>query len=93
MKLECIRAISVSGLTSQTFGQVNNTNGVEGTSLDTLTTTNAEGLGNEADGGSGCDFNAELANLVDWALLRALLLALLGFALIRIDNGNSNFIV
>lgn len=93
VELEGIGSVSVSGLTGQTFGQVNNADSVEGTPLDTLTTTDTERLGNEADGGGWHNLNAELADLVDGALLAALLLALLWLALIRVDNRNSNFVV
>ena len=93
MELECVLAVSVGGLGAETFGQVNNTDGIEGTSLDTLTTADTEGLRDEADGGGDCNLDAELADFVDGALLGALLLALLGLALIRIDNGDSNFVV
>ena len=39
VEFERVGTVSVSGLTGQTFGQVNNTDGIEGTSFNTLTTT------------------------------------------------------
>lgn len=50
-------------------------------------------LRKEADLRRGLHVNAHLALAIQWARLGTLLLALLRFALIRIDNGDPELVV
>lgn len=93
MKFERIGSISVSGLTAQTLGEVDDLDGFEGAAFDAHTATNAEVLGDEANCRSWFNVDAQLALQVQRALASALLLALLWFALIRVDNGDSELVV
>ena len=77
----------------EAFRQVDDFDGLERAPLDAHTATNAELFRDKANRRAGPHVDAELAGLVKWANLAALLLALLGLALIRVDNGNSEFIV
>lgn len=93
VQFECVRSISVGSLTFKTLGQVDNADGLEGAPLDALTATNAQVLSNETNRVSGLDLDAELARHVDRALLAALLLALLGLALVLVDDGDADFVL
>jgi len=93
MQLEAISTVTMSDLVCETLGQINDLDCVEGAALDTHTATNAKVLGDEADSRAGFDINTNLASLVERAGLSALLFTLFGFALIRVDNGDSKFLV
>jgi hypothetical protein len=70
----------VSGFFFQVFREVDDHDGFKRTLLDTDATTNAKFLTNPCNLGVGSYFDAELANLDDWATLLAFLAALFGFA-------------
>ena len=93
MKFECILPISVSNLTLKAFGQVDDFDRPVWASLDAHTAPNAEILRDLADGRCLADLDAEFSSLVDWAGLFALLGALFGFALVRINDSNSELVV
>ena len=50
MQLEAVCTVAMSHLSLQTFGQVNNFDSLEGTSLNTHTTSVTQVLRDEADG-------------------------------------------
>jgi hypothetical protein len=89
MKLETVSAVTMGDLVRKVLGQVDDFNGVKGASFDAHTATDAEMLRNEANSGSRFNLNTEFASLVNRARLGALLLALLGLALIRVNDSDS----
>jgi hypothetical protein len=93
MEFERVGSVSVGNLGLETFGQIDNLNGLKWALLNAHTATNAEVLGDEANCGGRFDVDAYLTSLVDGAGFDALALTFLGFALIGIDNRDSNLIV
>ena len=91
MQLEAVCAVTMGHLVLEALGQVDDLNGLEGALLDAHTATNAERLRNEADLVKLGNFNTNLARLVHGARLRTLERALLGLALVRVDDRNSQF--
>ena len=91
MELKCVGTVTMSDFIFKTLRQIDDLDGLERALLDALTTANAHVLTNETDRGSGQHLNTDLACFVYRTRLLALLLALLGLALIGIDNGNSQF--
>ena len=61
--------------------------------LHPTTLTNAKRLGDEGKLALGDNFNAELSHLDDGARLLTFLTALLGLALVRLDNGDTGQVV
>lgn len=92
MQLEAIGSVSVSNLSLEAFGQVDDLNSLERTSLDTHAAANAHDFRYKADFAGLSDLNAEFVGLVDWAGLLALLRALFGLAFVGIDYCNSQFL-
>lgn len=74
-------------------GQVDNVDGIEGAFLGADTATNTQALRDEGDFRRGLDFDAQFAGAHDRAGLFALLATFLGFALVRVDNGNTSELV
>jgi hypothetical protein len=74
-------------------GQVDNVDGVEGAFLGADTASDAEALRDEGDLGGRVDFDTQLARTDDGARFLAFLSAFLGFALVRVDNGNTGELV
>ena len=93
MKFECILPISVSNLTFEAFGQVNDFDCSVRASLNAHTATNAEVFRDLANGRCLTDLDAEFSSLVDWARLFALLSAFFRFTLVRIYDGNPELVV
>lgn len=76
VKLESVGAISVSNLTLEVRGQVDNRDGVKGALLRADTATDTERLGDESETGRRRDFDAELAATNDGTRFLAFLTAL-----------------
>lgn len=93
MQLEAVSAITMSHLFFESLGQVNDLDCLEGAALNTHTTSDTQVLRDEADFGRRSDFDAHFTGLVDWASLLALLPALLGFALIWVNNCDSELLI
>ncbi len=72
--------------------EVDDSNGLVGTPLDTEPTPDAHVLCDKTDLGSGGHVNAALALLVDGTGSLALLAALLGLALIHVHYGDSSYL-
>jgi hypothetical protein len=89
VQLEGVGPVSVRLLALQRLGQVDDLDGLEGTLLDTNAATDAQVLGYVSELGVHCHLNAFFAQLDDGALLLALLSALLGFALLLVDDCHS----
>ena len=89
MELETVSAVSVSGFFGHVFRQIDNFDGLEWASLHAHAATNAQRFGDEAYGGGGLNFDADFADLVARTIFRALLSTLLRFALIWVDNCDS----
>lgn len=69
--------------------QVDDVDGVEGAFLRADTATDTETLGDEGDLAGRVDFDAEFASFDDRAGFLAFLAALLGFAFVGVDNGDT----
>ena len=93
VQLEAVSAVPVRHLTLQAFGQVDDFDGLEGAALDAHTTTNTHVLGDHANCRRGFHINAQFALLIDRAGLDALLPALLGLALIGVDDCDSELCI
>ena len=92
MQLESVGAVTMSNFLRETLGQVDDFDSLEGALFDTHAAADAKGLTNEANDRSGKDLYAYLASLINRASFLAFLLALLWLALIRVDDGNSEFV-
>lgn len=90
MKFEAVGGISVGDLCVQIGGQVDDGNGVEWAFLRTDTTSNTETLGDEGELGVGSNFDTKFSTADNRTRSFALLSALLGFALVIVDNGNTS---
>ena len=77
----------MSGLAVETFRQVYNANGFEGTSFDALATPDTQGFRNMADFTVFSDLNTLFALLVEGTNFGAFLGTLIGLALVRVDDG------
>lgn len=73
MKLEAVGRVSVSDLSLEVGGQVDNADGAEWALLGTDTTTNAEVLGDEGDFRRRLNFDTEASAAHDRARLLAFL--------------------
>lgn len=93
MELERICTVAVGNLFAESFGQVDDLDGFVGAAFYAHTAADAEGLGHEADGGFVGDLDAHFSLFVDGAGFGAFLVALLGFALVRVDDSNSKLIL
>ena len=93
MEFECVLTISVSGLAVETFRQVYNANGFERTSLDALATPDTQGFRNMADFTIFSDLDTLFALLVEGTDLGAFLGTLIGLALVRVDDGDSELAI
>lgn len=79
----------MSDFIRESLGQVDDLDCFKGASLDAHTAAYAQGFRNEANDGCWEDLDANLASFVDWTRFLALLFALLGLALVGIDDSNS----
>jgi len=93
VKLKSVRSISVGNLACKSLGQVDDSDCVERTFFNAHTTANTECFGNEANRGGGRDLDTKFTNFVGRTSLRALLVTLFGFALVRVDDGDSDFFI
>jgi hypothetical protein len=93
MELERVSSVSVGDLLGETLRQVDDLDGLEGTSFRAETTSDAESLREIADLRLGAYFNALLSLHVEGAGTFALLSALFGLALIGVDDSNSELIL
>jgi len=93
MQLEAVGSVAVSDLALESLGQVDDFDCLEGTPFDAHAAAVTQVLRDEADGRGGSHFDAHFADFVDGANLGALLSALLGLALIRVDDCDSELIV
>lgn len=93
VQFEAVRAVAMRHLPLQSFRQVYDFDRIEGTSLNAHAATVTKVLRDEADGGGWLHVDANFADLVHWACLGALLPALFGLALIRVDNGDSELLI
>ena len=89
MELECVLSISVSDLTLEALGQIDNFDCSVRTSFDTHTATDAEILRNLAYSGCFADLNAEFTSFVDRARFLALLCTFFRFTFIRVYDSYS----
>lgn len=89
MKLEGVGAISVSDLTLEVRGQVDDGDGVEGALLGADTASDTQALTNEGDLAGAVDLDTQLAGLDDGAGLLALLATFLRLALVGVDDGDT----
>jgi hypothetical protein len=89
MEFETVGAVSVSGLFGHVLGQVDDLDRFKGAFFNANAASDTQWFGNPTDGRSGLHFDTNLADLVSWAVSGALLLAFLRFALIGVDNGDS----
>ena len=92
MKLEGVGSIAMSDLLREALGEVNDLDGFERAALYTHAAPDAERLTDEANSRGRENLDAYLACFVHGTCLLALLLAFLWLALIRVDNGNSEFV-
>lgn len=93
VQLEGVRAVAMSHLPLQSFRQVDDFDRTKRASLNAHAATVAKMLRDEADGRRWLHIDANFANLVHGACLGALLPALFGLALIRVDNGDSELLI
>jgi len=93
MQFETVGTVAMGDLASKSLRQVDNLDGSEWALLDAHAAANAEMLREEANLRGRLHVDAHLALAVEWARLGALLLALLRFALIRVDNGDPELVV
>ena len=89
VELECVLSISVSDLTLETFGQIDDFDCSVRTSFDTHTATNAEVFRNLAYSWCFTNLNAEFTSFVNRARLLALLCAFFRFTFIRVYDSYS----
>jgi hypothetical protein len=89
VQFEAVGRVSVGDLGLEVGGQVDDVDGVEGALLGTDTTSYAQAFGDEGDFAGGVDFDAQLAGPHHGAGLFTFLTALLGFAFVRIDDGDT----
>mmetsp|Transcript_30853 Transcript_30853/g.75673 ORF Transcript_30853/g.75673 Transcript_30853/m.75673 type:complete len:285 (-) Transcript_30853:192-1046(-) len=89
VQLERIGPIAVSGLLLHILGKVDDLNGAEGALLDANTAPDAELLRNPSDLAGGRDLHAQLAHADHGAELVAFLSALLGLALLVVNDGDT----
>ena len=75
-------------LVFQRFGQIDDSDGLEGTLLDTNTASDAQLFGDVRGLGGGRHLDAHLSHAHDWAVALALLLALARLALLRLHDGD-----
>ena len=80
-------------LAVQSFWQVDNADGLERTPFDALTATDTHSFRNVADLTVLGNLDTLFALLVQWTNLGTLLCALIGLALVRIDDRNPQLIV
>ena len=93
VQFEAVRAVAMSHLPLQSFWQVYDFDSIERTSLNAHAATVTKVFRDEADGRGRLHIDANFADLVHWACLGALLPALFGLALIRVDNGDSELLI
>mmetsp|Transcript_12096 Transcript_12096/g.34597 ORF Transcript_12096/g.34597 Transcript_12096/m.34597 type:complete len:236 (-) Transcript_12096:33-740(-) len=93
MELEGVGTVSVGGVALQILGKVDDGNGLEGALLDADTASDAKRLGEEGKLALGTDLNAKLAHFDDGTGLLAFLSALLGLALVRLDDGDTGQLI
>jgi hypothetical protein len=91
VQLKAVSSISVSDLVLKSLWKVDNLNGLVRTSLDTHTASDAECFRDETNFAGFSDINADLSSFVDGTSLCALEGALLGFALVGVNNCDSQF--
>ena len=89
MQLEAVGAVAVSHLGFKVGWQVDDVDGIERAFLWADTTSNAEALRDEGNLAVRSDFDAEFAGSHNGTGLFAFLSALLGLALVRVDDGDS----
>lgn len=88
MQLEAVGRVSVRDLSFQIRRQVYDMNGSKWTFLWEDATADAKEFGNVGDLGLGGNFDAELSSTHDRAASLTFLPALLGFALVAVDDSN-----
>ena len=89
MELERVGTISVGDLVLESFGEVDDLDGLVGAALYAHTATDAEVFGDKANFIGLGDLDAELASFVYRTGLGAFERALLGLALVGVDNRNT----
>ena len=91
MELKGVGSITMGHFLRETLWEVDDLDGIKWASLCTHTATDAQWFRYKANGGCRGYFNAYFPCFVDWACFFTFLLTFLRFALIRVDNGNSQF--
>lgn len=89
MQFKTVRAVSVSGLIRHVLRQVNDLDCFIRAFFNAKATSDTELFGDETDGRSRFHFDANLADFVSRAVSCTFLLAFFRFALIGVDNGDS----
>ena len=93
MEFECVLSISVSDLTLEALGQIDDFDCSVRTSFDTHAATNAEVFRNLAYSRCFTDLDAEFTSFVDRARFLALLCTFFRFTFIRVYDSYSKLIV
>ena len=93
VQLEAIGAVAVRDLALQALRQVDDFDCLERAPLDAHAAAVAEMFRDEANCGRRLHVDTDLANLVHWARLCALLPALFGLTLIGVDDSDSELLI